>query len=1001
MKLPTDIIDILRSTLQTGVVSGAVESAASTYARHCTEASARLERIAAMLEKGSDYQALQAAEEEPPLLDIIAILSFGGEKAWLDFCQAHQLPIAPRLDARTVQSLDRLYAQGVTANHPLYKDFRAAVLAREDARALRIIRTIHKLNPGDENARSELQRLENKQWQDSLDQLRTALKTDDEELISTLVEKITASIPADKQATAPELTQADGIRRAWRRRQAEEKIPALLEDATRHRESGDWQATQQACDTVLELTDAHALELTSSQKGQLESAAAYARKESAAAERQRAFTRALNSFGGFAQEAGTRLMTGSPPGLAEAAALDENFIRRWRELESYTLPVPDDVLARLRQTGQDIRTALEAAQRGRRARAMLSTAALTAFLLGIGALAWHGWQARAYALDLASYRVRQLAEPAASLATSLKQDHASLLRWPYLKSKIEETEAWVAQARDLSTHANQDILALEKAAAEGFTSLQPAEVMKRIEAVSALVGQLPADLAATATQRITTLKTKADLVLASLSETRSSDVRGKLESINAALKKELSYERPSAEVATAVETLDSQISAIEATARSEAATLQLPADLLAQLRSARLRVDDFKAELGRLTALRESTLAATSLEAYGRELAKWQDIRFAEAAPAASTLAALPDEEQFLADLLTGGDLARWKASVEDVTGSQLRPDAPQDGDLKVLLALRDDRNLNGVWENTVQDHSTGRGKRSVWSQGQLSEARVGDTQRRWSGKVYDPHPQDTGAAYTSRDYKRLVIGSGSPQGESVISSKPAAVGTLIQNLQIDRMTDTNGERFERNLLSVFDRLMAETAAPSLARAYVMLELERLTRDRPFAWGMHLTPSLVADLEELHRLLGDYPLRSEDWMIPKVRSTLGTALDAFFQARQDRAYEKEAQARRVLVSRVFSAGVKFGGYVETDRSLVLNTASRAAKELWLISKTGPLLVPATAKAAPPDALPFSPALFLPVDREQLMSTYHSSISGSPGSAAQPPSAMGESPFMKP
>ncbi|MES2594572.1 MAG: hypothetical protein V4662_04515 [Verrucomicrobiota bacterium] len=1000
MKLPTDIIDLLRSTLQTGLVSGAVETAATTYARLCTEASARLERIAAMLEKGSDYQAIQAAEEEPPLLDLIAVLSFGGEKAWLDFCQAHQLPIAPKLDAKTVQALDRLYAQGVTANHPLYKDFRAAVLSREDDRALRIIRTILKLNPDDENARSELQRLENKSWQDNLEQLRSVLKTDDEERIATLAEKITAAFPAERYTTSSEISQAEGIRRALRKRQAEEKIPSLLDEAAEHREASDWQATQLTCEQLQDLIDTHGLELTSSQKSQMEAAATYARRESAAAERQRAFARSLNSFVNFAQEAGTRLMTGTAPGLSEASRMDETFVRHWRELESYSLPVADEVLARLRQTGQNIRAALERAQRARRNHTLLSMAALLTFLLGIGALAWHSWQARAYALDLASYRVRQLAEPAAKLAASLKQDHPALLHWPYLKTKVEETETWVAQSRTLGSHALRTISELEKAAEQNFSDVPAAEVLKRLESTRELIGQLPGDLAVTATQRLTTLKTKAELRLMNLGETRSTDVRRKLEAITAASRKDLSFERPEAEVAAAVQTLDNQISEIEAQAASDTTT-RLPSDLLAQLKSARQRVDDFKSEVTRFAELREATLNSATLDDFSKQLAKWQNIRFAEAAPAASTLTALPSEPQFFANLLTGGDLAIWKASVEDAAGAQMRPAAPQDNDLKVLLALRDDRNLNAVWENIVLDHSTGRGRRSVWSLGQLSESRVGDMQRRWSGKVYDAHPQDTGAAFMDRDYKRLVIGGGSEQGQSVLSSKPAAVGILIQNLQIDRMTDANGERFERNVLAVFERLMADSASPSLAKAYVMLELERLTRSRPFEWGMHLSPTLRADLAELHRLVGDYPLRSEDWMIPKVRASLGAALDAYFQSRHDRVYEKEAQARRLLISRVASSGVKFGGYVQTDGALALNTSSRGAREFWLLGKAGPVLVPAATKTASAGVLPLSPVLFLPVNRDELLSTYRSNVSSSASTPSEMPSTATESPFMKP
>ena len=209
MKPPADTIDLIRSTLQTGVVSSVVEQAAATYAQLSQECAARLDRIAAMLEKGSDHQALQAAEDEPPLLELVATLSFGNEKAWLDFCQAHRLPIAPKLDAKTVQALDQLYAQGVTANHPLYKDFRAAVLSRDDEQALRIIRTILKLNPGDENARLELARLENKHWQALLEKLRTALKTDDEERIATLVEKITATVPSEKYGTSADFAQGE------------------------------------------------------------------------------------------------------------------------------------------------------------------------------------------------------------------------------------------------------------------------------------------------------------------------------------------------------------------------------------------------------------------------------------------------------------------------------------------------------------------------------------------------------------------------------------------------------------------------------------------------------------------------------------------------------------------------------------------------------------------------------------------------------------------------
>lgn len=975
MKLPTDTIDLIRSALQTGLVSFAVEEAASHYARFSQDCSARLERIAIMLNKGSDYQALQAAEAEPPLLDLIAVLSFGGEKAWLDFCQAHQLAIAPKLDAKTVQALDRVYAQGITANHPLYKDFRAAVLSRENDKALRIVRTILKLNPSDENARSELQRLENKHCQELLHDLRSALKTDDEERIATLVEKIKCDVSTDKCATLAELPQAEGIRRALRRRQAEIKIPELIAEAEKHAADADWDAISRICDVIIELQNTHGIILSGSSKISFEAFNTASQQKRSATERQRAFDRALSGFQAFAQEAETQLLTGMSRSLSQAATLDEHYIRRWRELESYGLPVSEEVLTKLRQSGQKIRAALEHAQQVLRTRMLMSAAALMIFLGCISMLAWHGWQARAYALDLSSYKARQLAEPAAKMTATLRAEYPLLLRWPYLRTKVEETEAWTAQGRYLLIQAEENLEALEA----NFIELKPSEALKRLEDSRALVSQLPVDLALRAQHRITILKTKLELMFATLRQSRATEVRQKLEKISKTLKSDLSYEKPSAIVSVAAAKLDQQLAELEAFTQPETPTLQLPADLETEIRSGRQRVLSFQTELRHLEEVKEATAKAATLQEYRNVLQRWHDIRFIEAASANAVLLALPTEEQFLADLMTGGDLAMWKASRDDSSGVAMHPDITQDSDLRRLLALRDDLHLNGIWENVIVDHSTGRAQRSVWSSGPLIEARVGDKHQRWSGKVFDAHPEDASSAFIQTDFKKITIGNGSAQGQSVISSKPSYTGALIKKLQLDRMTDTNGERFERSLLSSFDQLMADSTAPSLAKAYLMLELERLTDERPFAWGLHLCPSLRADLAELHRIIGDYPLRSEDWMLPKVKRQFGSELDLFFTNRAERAYEKEAQARRMLIMQVSSAGVRFGGFIDTDHTLRLNSGARVANEFWLPMKAGSVLVSASAKSAPNSVPALTPVLFLPLDRQKVLQAYRDRI----------------------
>ncbi len=102
---------------------------------------------------------------------------------------------------------------------------------------------------------------------------------------------------------------------------------------------------------------------------------------------------------------------------------------------------------------------------------------------------------------------------------------------------------------------------------------------------------------------------------------------------------------------------------------------------------------------------------------------------------------------------------------------------------------------------------------------------------------------------------------------------------------------------------------------------------------------------------------------------------------------------REATARRDYLRAVVNAGLKFGGYVETDLSLVLNSQGRNTGELWVVGKEGgkPLLVMNAAannavSEAPkpimaPLSVPLSPVFFVPADRRALVHKYQEALSG--------------------
>jgi hypothetical protein len=96
---------------------------AGDYTAACHAANLRLQQCEAMIKAGDHPQAIQLAETTPNLLDLVTVLEFRGSDEWRGYCQQNSLPVADRIDARSVHTLNECYAQGITTDHPLYAAF--------------------------------------------------------------------------------------------------------------------------------------------------------------------------------------------------------------------------------------------------------------------------------------------------------------------------------------------------------------------------------------------------------------------------------------------------------------------------------------------------------------------------------------------------------------------------------------------------------------------------------------------------------------------------------------------------------------------------------------------------------------------------------------------------------------------------------------------------------------------------------------------------------------
>ena len=162
------LIARIRGQLELGTPDLEARSLAGEYAALCQRARERLEQCATLVRSGNEHAAFQAAESDPDLLGLCALLSFGESDRWHALCRERGLPAGFPLDGQHVLAVEGLYGRDIGESHPLYRDYREAIRRREEDRALSVLRSIVRINPDDPNARSELARLSAKFLRESL-----------------------------------------------------------------------------------------------------------------------------------------------------------------------------------------------------------------------------------------------------------------------------------------------------------------------------------------------------------------------------------------------------------------------------------------------------------------------------------------------------------------------------------------------------------------------------------------------------------------------------------------------------------------------------------------------------------------------------------------------------------------------------------------------------------------------------------------------------------------
>lgn len=150
----------------------------------------RLRECDALMAKGLRTEAIQLAEQEPPLLDIVAILDFPELPEWNDFVAELGLTVAPELQIEIAADLNRAYSDdGPLKSH--LKRFRLSSLSRAPLRTrIAQLRKIAEIDSGNPIWESDLKGYEEVRQRQIKDQFQIANRNQDFEELREIAKEL-------------------------------------------------------------------------------------------------------------------------------------------------------------------------------------------------------------------------------------------------------------------------------------------------------------------------------------------------------------------------------------------------------------------------------------------------------------------------------------------------------------------------------------------------------------------------------------------------------------------------------------------------------------------------------------------------------------------------------------------------------------------------------------------------------------------------------------------
>lgn len=950
---------------------------AEDYAEVSRAVQFRLQQCETIIRAGNPRQAIQLAEASPNLLDLANRITFLEDGDWQALCTDQGWPVPEQYAEREriTKQLQALYAEGITSGDALYRDYRRAMLKRNEEAALAVLKSIGRFNPDDKDTQAELARLDAKVLKLRLGALEKSLAEHDEPAVVQQAVEI-EECGFQKRPTGSVWETAQLVR-----------CKELLARLERLRATNRWQDGLDYLEQVQSLIAMHKLKPSPEMAKRLQAAELWISTEQRNAENDAELRSLAAKLRQMLRESAERDLDGPKGTPVEWEAEFQELNRLWHGIEAHGKSVPEELADACRQRCASLKRAMVGRKRSRFRRVAVAVVIGAAIVIGSTWLWFGNSRSREYSAQISSLQKQRQVRAVATLLERIRSEEGKMMVSPALRAAMAQADHFVSQEQT-ALKSFEQVLAGLPAQFAGLSNAtliaqSATTIAQATNLFSALAPDLQAEQAAgfqSYAQRWATFLNQRAVAL----NTQFEAALVEAERINAQLNSSQDLVVARAEL----KRLTGLLATFGDLADVSSAGLVVRNELRTRLERCKSSADAWSTAFGKHDSLVAELPKVQTKAAYDlamQELSK-------------SPLTNSPY-------VLSARNLARFKITDDFILQSLLFPSnsvafqflkqnpSPRFIARQVVPAER--RQIETLaTAPSVQPELRRYRFTQVPKGGSFSWITLGAVSAaagRSTIPAFCPEEQSESFALVPRDFDsygghlRVAIGalkiptsglqtltSGTTSGSALVAIEDAGpcseTSALTQKLRTS-LLNPQIDQHSICLLQALDELRDSRAGSPIFRAFLFIQLAHLAESQPEEWGAAFVPAVGRHRAELEKLA----IKWGDWFIATKEGTLGKSALESLDTLPKHSYRQQAQSIAAIGSEVLNAGLTYVGFLGLDGKPVLLRESSNTELLGLALDSGRAMVVAGQKTAGQQRLqPLCPLFELGTKRASIL-----------------------------